>query len=65
MEYDFFLCGEGIQLASESVQVTIDDGSASFCGSLENGMLDEMGYTAVVALFISGAAFNAQSAVGH
>ena len=46
-------------------EISVDDGSAPLGSALEDGMLDKMGYAAMVPLLVSGAAFNAQSAVSH
>ena len=59
MDYDLFLCRECIQLSSKLVQIAVDDGCAFSCRTLEQRMLNKMGYAVVVALFVPCAASDA------
>jgi hypothetical protein len=63
MEYYFFLGCECIQFSAESFKIAVYDRGPSFGGTLENGVLGEMGYAFMVAGFISCAALDAQCAI--
>ena len=63
MKHYLLLCREGVELAAEPVEITVDYGSAPLRRALEYGMFDKMGDTVVVAHFISRTAFYAQGAI--
>jgi hypothetical protein len=63
MENDFLFCRECIQLTTQTVEVTINYRGTSLICAFENGMLDKVSNTAVVAVFVTDAAFYAEGAV--
>ena len=65
MEYDLLLCCEGVQFSSKPVEISVDYGSAPSFGSLEYGMLDEMGDSAMETAFVACAASYAQCAISY
>ena len=62
---DLLLGGKGIELTPEPVQIAVDHRCALVRGTLEECMLREMRYAAVVPFFVAGTAAYAQRAVTY
>ena len=65
MEDDLFLCRKCIQFPSKAVKISVYDICTSVLCALEDGMLYEVGYSAVESLLIACAASYTQCAVAY
>ena len=63
MKHNLLLGGESIEFSSQAVKVTVYHRSTSALCALEYGVLDEMSYAAVPALFIPCSALDAQGTI--
>ena len=53
MKYDVFFCGEGVEFASQLVQISVYNGCAATLGALEDRMFYEMRNAAMVTDLIA------------
>lgn len=65
MDHDLLLGREGVELASEFVEVAVDDPGTLALGSFEQRVFREMCYPVVEVTFIPRPAFDCQRAVAH
>ena len=65
VEYNLFLCRERIQLATQTIEITIYDRGTFLCCSLEQRVLREMCYAAVISCFVPCPAFDAEGTISH
>ena len=59
------LGGEGVEFAADTIDAVKDMPGAAVLRALEDGVLNEMGHTFVVALFVAGADVDVKSGMSH
>ena len=65
MDDDLLLGRIGVQFAAQPFQVAVDGGGALAARAFEKGMFGEMGDAGMVAVFVTGAAADAEGAICH